>query len=29
MEGRVWTLWVLVVLRLRWTEAQAQTNYSR
>uniref|UniRef100_H3CP19 Procollagen C-endopeptidase enhancer b n=1 Tax=Tetraodon nigroviridis TaxID=99883 RepID=H3CP19_TETNG len=29
MEGRVWTLCVLVALRLGCTEAQAQSNYSR
>lgn len=29
MEARVWTLCVLVALQLRWTQAQAQTNYSR
>lgn len=29
MEVRAWTLCVLVALRLRWTEAQAQSNYSR
>uniref|UniRef100_A0A674P1C1 Procollagen C-endopeptidase enhancer b n=1 Tax=Takifugu rubripes TaxID=31033 RepID=A0A674P1C1_TAKRU len=29
MEVRVWILCVLAALRLRWTAAQAQTNYSR
>ncbi|XP_041821186.1 procollagen C-endopeptidase enhancer b [Chelmon rostratus] len=29
MEDRVWTVCLLVILTLGWTEAQSQTNYTR
>ncbi|KAM7377263.1 hypothetical protein PAMA_013858 [Pampus argenteus] len=29
MEDRVWTVCLLVILKLGWTEAQSQTNYTR
>ncbi|XP_054457730.1 procollagen C-endopeptidase enhancer b [Anoplopoma fimbria] len=29
MEDRVWTVWLLVILTLGWTEAQSQNNFTR